>query len=59
MEEATLLKAPQIIVKEYLSTKNIAGLLESPVEIIAFCEEEGVRCRPDHVNAHCPQALAQ
>ena len=54
-----LLKEPQIIVKEYLSTEDIAGLLKSPVEIIAFCEEEGVRCRPDHVIAHCPAALAQ
>ena len=58
MDEVTFLKAPHIPLKEYLSAEDIAGLLESPVEMIAFCEEEGVRCRSDHSSAHCPQSLA-
>lgn len=44
IEEDALLKEPHISLEDYLKHSEITKLIGSPIEVIAFSEEEGVRC---------------
>jgi hypothetical protein len=43
LDEDTLMAESHISLEDHLKHSDITKLIQSPVEVIAFCEEEGVR----------------
>lgn len=46
LDENVLLAEEHISLEDHLKHSEITRLIASPVEVIAFCEEEGVRSPP-------------
>ena len=44
VEESTLLSQQHISLNSHLSQDEINELISWPIELLAFCDEEGIRC---------------
>jgi len=46
LDEEALMAEGHISLEDHLKHSEITKLIQTPVEVIAFCEEEGVRYQP-------------